>query len=73
MAAASASNSRGPPNPIYWDFVYFAFTCGMAFATSDVDVTIPHMRKIVTIHCLAAFAFNIGVIAFTINVLGVPR
>ena len=28
------------------------------------------MRKIVTIHCLAAFAFNIGVIAFTINVLG---
>ena len=28
------------------------------------------MRRIVTIHCLAAFAFNIGVIAFTINVLG---
>ena len=27
------------------------------------------MRKIVTIHCLAAFAFNIGVLAFTINVL----
>jgi uncharacterized membrane protein len=57
-------------HPVYWDFVYFAFTCGMAFATSDVTVTESHMRKIVTIHCLAAFTFNIGVIAFTINVLG---
>ena len=57
-------------HPVYWDFVYFSFTCGMAFATSDVVVTQTHMRKIVTIHCLAAFAFNIGVIAFTINVLG---
>ena len=58
------------PHPVYWDFVYFSFTCGMAFATSDVVVTESRMRKIVTIHCLAAFAFNIGVIAFTINVLG---
>jgi uncharacterized membrane protein len=57
-------------HPVYWDFVYFAFTCGMAFATSDVVLTGTRMRKIVTIHCLAAFAFNIGVIAFTINVLG---
>ena len=57
-------------HPVYWDFVYFSFTCGMAFATSDVQVTETHMRKTVTIHCLAAFAFNIGVLAFTINVLG---
>jgi uncharacterized membrane protein len=42
----------------------------MAFATSDVQITETHMRKTVTIHCLAAFAFNIGVLAFTINVLG---
>jgi len=60
----------GTPEPDYWDFVYFAFTCGMAFATSDVQVTAKHMRRIVTVHCLAAFAFNIGVLAFTINVLG---
>jgi uncharacterized membrane protein len=57
-------------NPVYWDFVYFAFTCGMAFATSDVVITETHMRKTVTIHCLLAFGFNIGVLAFTINVLG---
>ena len=57
------------PEPVYWDFVYFAFTCGMAFATSDVEVTDRRVRVIVTFHCLAAFAFNIGVLAFTINLL----
>jgi uncharacterized membrane protein len=57
------------PQPTYWDFVYFAFTCGMAFATSDVQVTSEHVRKVVIAHCLAAFAFNIGVLAFTINLL----
>jgi uncharacterized membrane protein len=57
-------------HPVYWDFVYFSFTCGMAFATSDVQITSTRMRRMVTIHCLAAFAFNIGVLAFTINVLG---
>ena len=60
----------GTAIPVYWDFVYFAFTCGMAFATSDVQITSHHIRKVVTVHCLAAFAFNIGVLAFTINVLG---
>ncbi len=57
------------PKPVYWDFVYFAFTCGMAFATSDVQITKEQIRKIVTIHCLAAFGFNIGVLAFSINLL----
>jgi uncharacterized membrane protein len=56
-------------HPVYWDFVYFAFTCGMAFATSDVVLTATRMRKTVTLHCLTAFAFNIGVLAFTINLL----
>ena len=59
----------GTPEPVYWDFVYFAFTCGMAFATSDVEVTDQQVRKVVTFHCLAAFAFNIGVLAFTVNLL----
>jgi uncharacterized membrane protein len=57
-------------HPVYWDFIYFSFACGMAFATSDVNITETRLRRIVTLHCLAAFAFNIGVLAFTINVLG---
>lgn len=59
----------GTETPLYSDFVYFAFTCGMAFATSDVEVTNQSIRKVVTYHCLAAFAFNIGVLAFTVNLL----
>jgi uncharacterized membrane protein len=57
-------------HPVYWDFVYFAFTLGMTFQTSDVTITKEGIRRVVTVHCLAAFIFNIGVLAFTINVLG---
>jgi uncharacterized membrane protein len=60
----------GTPEPVYWDFVYFAFTLGMTFQTSDVTISNEHIRRVVTIHSLAAFIFNIGVLAFTINVLG---
>jgi len=56
--------------PAYWDFLYFAFTLGMTFQTSDVSITNTAMRKTVVYHCLAAFIFNLGVIAFTINILG---
>jgi uncharacterized membrane protein len=56
--------------PNYWDFVYFSFCLGMTFQTSDVDITSGRIRRVVTFHCLAAFIFNLGVIAFTINVLG---
>jgi uncharacterized membrane protein len=56
--------------PDYWDFVYFSFTLGMTFQTSDVEITSAHIRRTTIGHCLAAFAFNIGVLAFTINVLG---
>lgn len=63
----------GTPEPVYWDFIYFAFTCGMAFATSDVEVTDQRIRKVVAFHCLAAFAFNIGVLAFTVNLLASGR
>jgi uncharacterized membrane protein len=56
--------------PDYWDFVYFSFTLGMTFQTSDVAITAPRIRRVVIGHCLAAFVFNIGVLAFTINVLG---
>ncbi len=59
----------GTPEPVYWDFIYFSFTCGMAFATSDVEVRDQRIRKVVAFHCLAAFAFNIGVLAFTVNLL----
>ncbi|WP_136162374.1 DUF1345 domain-containing protein [Sphingomonas flavalba] len=60
----------GTDEPVYWDFIYFSFTLGMTFQTSDVDMPGRHMRRVAIFHCLAAFVFNIGVLAFTINVLG---
>jgi uncharacterized membrane protein len=59
----------GTKEPDYWDFLYFAFTAGMSFAASDVDVTRGAVRRIVVLHSLLSFVFNIGVLAFSINVL----
>lgn len=56
--------------PDFADFAYFAFTLGVALQTSDVAITSRHFRRIVTMHCIAAFFFNLGVLALTINVLG---
>lgn len=56
--------------PDYWDFLYFATCLGMTFQVSDMDITSGRVRRVVLFHCLAAFVFNLGIVAFTINVLG---
>lgn len=60
----------GCDEPDYWDFVYFSFTLGMTFQTSDTQIESWRIRRISIGQCLAAFVFNIGVLAFSINVLG---
>lgn len=60
----------GGGEPDYGDFLYFAFTLGMTFQTSDTQISNRPVRRVATLHCLAAFIFDLGVIAFTINVLG---
>jgi uncharacterized membrane protein len=55
--------------PDYWDFVYFSFTLGVALQTSDVCITSAHIRRVVTIHCLGAFVYNLVVLALAVNVL----
>jgi uncharacterized membrane protein len=56
--------------PDYWDFLYFSFTLGMTFQTSDVEIASRRVRRIVLGHTMAAFVFNLGVVAFSINLLG---
>jgi uncharacterized membrane protein len=56
-------------SPDYWDFIYFSYTLGMTFQTSDVNIVDGQWRKVVIFHCVAAFVFNIGIIAFSINIL----
>ena len=60
----------GAKEPGYWDFLYFSFTLGMTFQTSDVTISGPHMRRVVLGHCMAAFVFNMGILAFTVNAIG---
>ncbi len=60
----------GNDDPDYLDFIYFSFTLGMTFQTSDTEISARPIRRIATLHSFAAFIFNIGVIAFTINALG---
>lgn len=60
----------GTTDPVLSDFVYFAYTLGVAVQTSDVVITSRSLRKIVTIHSVVGFFFNLGVLALTINILG---
>ena len=62
-------NFPGTKTPDYGDFAYFACTLGMTFQTSDVEIASVGMRRVALFHSFAAFVFNIGVIAFTINLL----
>ncbi|HTM95552.1 MAG TPA: DUF1345 domain-containing protein [Croceibacterium sp.] len=59
----------GTRTPTYGDFAYFAFTLAMTFQTSDVAISGKAVRHIALLHSFVAFLFNIGLIAFTINVL----
>lgn len=58
------------PTPGYWDFLYFSLVLGMTFQTSDVTIAAPHIRRVVLGQSVAAFFFNMGVLAFSINTLG---
>jgi uncharacterized membrane protein len=60
----------GAKEPDYADFIYFSFTLGMTFQTSDTAIKSGRFRRVAIFHCFAAFVFNIGVLAFSINVLG---
>lgn len=56
--------------PLYWDFAYFSLNLGMTYQVSDVAITAPRLRRLVIGHCVAAFFFNIGVLALAISIIG---
>lgn len=59
----------GTTEPTQVEFLYFAFTIGTAFATSDVDVTTSPARWAVMIHSVVSFLFNALVVAVAYQVL----
>lgn len=55
--------------PDYFDFLHFALILGMTFQTADIDITSREIRHASTGHCLAAFIYNLGILAFSINMI----
>lgn len=58
----------GDEEPDYWDFAYFAFTIGMTFQVSDVQITTRYLRRIGLMHSAIAFFFNVFIIAISVNI-----
>ena len=59
----------GQSAPTYGDFLYFAFTMGMTFQTSDVQIADSAMRRLAVIHGVVAFFYTTGILALTINLV----
>lgn len=57
------------PLPDYWDFLYFSTVLSMCCQTSDVLVTASDMRRIVLLHSVLSFFFNVIIISITVNVV----
>ena len=55
--------------PRYSDYLYFALTVGVAFATSDVTVRHRQLRWHVTVHSVVSFLYNAIVLAVGVGVL----
>lgn len=59
----------GTERPDYWDFMYFASVISMCCQTSDVAVTSGAMRRLVMLHSLVSFFFNVIILAISVNVV----
>jgi uncharacterized membrane protein len=54
--------------PDYWDFVYFSFVVGMTSQVSDVAVTSRPLRRLVGVHGVISFIFNVTLLALMVNI-----
>jgi uncharacterized membrane protein len=59
----------GTERPSDVDFAYFAFTLGMCFQVSDVQITSSEIRSACLIHSLISFVFNTTILAVALNVV----
>ena len=59
----------GDLDPDYFDFLYYSYVVGMTSQVSDVQVTSREMRRLTLVHGVLSFAFNVLVVALSINVV----
>ncbi len=71
LATSGSGGLRFPDDaqPRCSDFVYFAFTVGMSFAVSDVEVIDSGMRRRILGHALVSYAFASAILGFAINLV----
>jgi uncharacterized membrane protein len=50
------------------DFAYYAFTIGMCFQVSDVQISSREIRHVTLLHSIISFAFNTTILALTVNI-----
>lgn len=55
--------------PDYFDFLYYSYVIGMTSQVSDVQATSKDMRRLTLLHSVLAFAFNMLVLALSVNVV----
>lgn len=59
----------GAGAPAYFDFAYFSAVIGMTSQVADVGIASAAMRRLVLAHGLVSFAFNLLVLALTLNLV----
>ena len=59
----------GTTTPCDMDFAYYAFTLGMCFQVSDVQITAANIRRTTLGHALVSFIFNTTIVALSLNVM----
>lgn len=59
----------GTDAPTDLDFAYYAFTLGMCFQVSDVQVSSSVIRRATLGHALISFVFNTTIVALSLNVM----
>ena len=59
----------GTDLPCYLDFIYVAFTVGLTYAVSDVNVTSDRLRRLVLIHSVISFFFYSTVLGVVLNAI----
>ena len=65
-------NVDGVPHdapPVYSDFAYFSVVIGMTAQTADVTTKTAEIRRLVLLHGVISFVYNILVLALSLNLL----
>jgi uncharacterized membrane protein len=57
----------GNDEPDYWDFLYFSLVIGMTSQVSDVAIACKPIRRIVSLHGVISFFFNVALLALMVN------